>query len=189
MIRCLFYRRNLSASVDAELELGPGLRRHLQDCLGCRRFYEQELSVARGLARTAGAERVPPPAFLQARILSCVRRGGRPVRPRPIWPRLAWAAGLAAALMVGFRAIRPRVAHQPGPTAPALARVQQGLAALERRLPDEKKLQRWSGTVEQPLDREMQALFHDARFAAQTLVNNFLPESPTQPSGGQDGTR
>ena len=77
MIRCFIYRRKLSACVDANLELEAGLRGHIQACQCCRRFYEQELTIARGLAGSAAKERVAPSPFLQVRVMTAVQRAER----------------------------------------------------------------------------------------------------------------
>jgi hypothetical protein len=184
---CFFYRRKLASLVDAGRKLGPGLQRHVNECAACRRFYQEDQAVARSLARGSGQERVAPTPFLQGRIIAAVKRVDQPAPTWLPWGRLAWTVGAAAGVVLIFNLVRAPVTPQPVITGPDLARVEREWGALQKRLPDEKKLQHWSGTVDQPLDKEMHALFHDARFAAITLVNNFLPDSLAKlPGDGSD---
>jgi len=153
------------------------LRRHLRECARCRRFYNEQLSVARGLAGAADRERATPSPFLQGRIMAAVDRSARPAPARFGLRRLVWLAGMAAALALVFR-----FAHGPLQPRPTLApadpsTVAREFAALEQRLPDERKLGQWSGSLDQPLDDEMRSLLHDAQNAAQTLAFGFLPDS------------
>ncbi len=80
-------------------------------------------------------------------------------------------------------------ANRPPTLAPQdLTKVMRELATLEKQLPDEQKLEKWSGTVDTPLDKEMRSLMHDARGAAQVLVQNFLPDNLAQfQAGNRDG--
>jgi hypothetical protein len=187
MIRCFIYRRKLSAIVDADVELGTGLRRHVEGCQPCQRFYEQELSIARCLARSAAKERVAPSPFLQARVMTAVDRGGGVAHPWPWVSRVAWAAGLAAACVALFLMVHGSLAPRPV-VAPADVRgVLKEFTELEKRMPDQQKIEQWSGTVDQPLDKEMRSLLHDARNVAQTLVVNFLPQDMARSAMGESG--
>jgi len=185
MIRCFIYRRKLSACVDAENKLETGLRRHIEICQPCHRFYEQELSIARGLAGGAAKERVTASPFLRARVMTAIDRAERaPSRP-VLSTRLAWAGGLAAACVILFLMVHgPLAPHRA--VAPAdVHGVLKELTKLGKEIPDQQKLQQWSGTVDLPLDKEMRSLLHDARNVAQTLVVNFLPEDMARSAIGE----
>ena len=187
MIRCFIYRRKLSACVDAELELEAALRGHIESCQPCQRFYQQEVSIARGLAGSAVKERVSPSPFLQARIMTAVERGERAPHQWPWVNRLGWAAGLAVACVALFLVIHGPLTPHPV-VAPADVRgVLKEWTKLENQIPDQQKLERWSGTVDLPLDKEMRSLLHDARSVAQTLVVNFLPQDVARSAMGQSG--
>jgi hypothetical protein len=177
MMPCFLYRRKLSAHVDANLDLAPTLQRHLGRCAGCRRFYEQDLSIARSLARSADKERVAPSPFLQPRIMAAIERSGRTASAHRPVRRLAWAIGAAAVLMLAVWATYDARLPRQGLTKPELAAAIQELAALETKLPNDQTLRTWSGTLDKPLDTEMVSILHDARSAAQALVNNLLPDS------------
>ena len=187
MIRCFIYRRRLSACVDTDHELEPGLRRHIESCRPCQHFYERERLIARGLVRTAAKERVAPSPFLQARILAAVDRGDAVTRSWPWATRLAWAAGLATACVAVFLVVHNSFAPRPVAPRPNVRGVLRELTALETRMPDQRKLEQWSGTVDMPLDKEMRSLLHDARNVAQTLVVNFLPQDMARSAIGQSG--
>ena len=176
MIRCFINRRKLSACVDAEREPGAVLRGHIENCQSCHQFYEQELSIARGLARSAAKDRFAPSPFLQARVMTAINRGGRVAQARPFVGRLAWAAGLSVACVAVLLAVHGPFAPQPVVARPDVRGMLKELNALETHMPDQQKIQQWSGTVDLPLDKEMRSLLHDARNVAQTLVVNFLPE-------------
>jgi len=185
MIRCFIYRRKLSTCVDAELELEAGLRGHIESCQPCRRFYQQEVLIARGLAGSAVKERVAPSPFLQARIMSAVERGERAPHTWSWARRLAWTAGLAVSCVALFLAVHGPLTPHPV-VAPADVRgVLKELTALEKRMPDQQKIEQWSGTVDLPLDQEMRSLLHDARSVAQTLVVNFLPQDMARSAIGE----
>ena len=185
MIRCFNYRRKMSACVDAELELEAGLRRHIESCKPCRLFYEQELSIARGLARSSTKERVAPSPFLQARIMAAVDREGTAAHPWPWVSRLAWAAGLAPACGALFYVVHGSFAPRPVAARPDLRGALKELTSLKKQMPDQQKLEQWSGTVDEPLDKEMRSLLHDARNVAQTLVVNFLPQDVARSAIGE----
>jgi hypothetical protein len=187
MIRCFINRRKLSASVDADHELDPGLHRHVESCKPCQQFYEQELSLARALARSATKERVAPSPFLQARIMTAVDRGGAAAHSWPWVTRLAWTAGLATACVALFFVVHGPFTPHPVAARPDLRGALKELTTLEKRMPDQRKLEQWSGTVDQPLDKEMRSLLHDARNVAQTLVVNFLPQDMARSAIGESG--
>jgi hypothetical protein len=187
MIRCFINRRKLCACVDAELELEACLRHHIKICEPCRQFFQQELSIARGLARNAAKERVAPSPFLQARIMTAVERGDKVVQPWPWVSRMAWAAGLAVACVALFLAVHGPFAPHPVAAHPDVRGVLKELTALKKSMPDQQKIEQWSGTVDLPLDKEMRSLLHDARNVAQTLVVNFLPEDMARSAMGQSG--
>jgi hypothetical protein len=163
--------------VDAHNDPGPGLQRHLQACRACRRFYEQELSVSQGLTHSALKERVSPSPFLQARIISAVERSAPQTHIRPLVGRLAWTVASVAVCLLLVRAVHGPFAPRPVVSKADLSGVIKELTMLEKRMPDQQKLQQWSGTVDEPLDKEMRSLFNDARNVAQTLVQNFLPDN------------
>lgn len=189
MIRCFIYRRKLSACVDAEFELETGLRRHIESCKPCQQFYEQELSISRGLTRSATKERVAPSPFLQARIMTAVDRGGATAHSWPWVSQLAWTTGLATACVALFLVVHGSFAPRPMAARPDLRGALKELTALEKRMPDQQKLEQWSGTVDQPLDKEMRSLLHDARNVAQTLVVNFLPQDMARSAMGESGEK
>src|SRR5262249_35063711 len=148
----------------------------------------QELSIARGLVRSATKERVAPSPFLQARIMAAVDRGSAAARPWPWVNRVAWTAGLAMACVALFFVVQGSFAPHPVTARrPDLRGAFKELTALEKRMPDQQKLEQWSGTVDQPLDKEMRSLLHDARNVAQTLVVNFLPQDVARSAMGESG--
>jgi len=177
MIRCFLYRRRLSACVDSDLELAPTLGRHVELCGSCRSFYNQELFIARNLARNARKERGTPSPFLQARVMAAIGHSDPQSRLQSWFAPLAWSGGLAAGFLLLLRTVHGPFAPHPVVTSADLNGVIKELTALKRSLPDQQKLQQWTGTVDQPLDQEMRSLIHDARSAAQMLVQNFLPDN------------
>lgn len=177
MIRCFLYRRRLSACVDSDLPLASALGRHVESCPNCRSFYTQELSIARNLERSAHKVRVAPSPFLESRVIAAVGRSDRPVRRRTSFTPLAWTAGLAAAFLLLLRVVHGPLAPHPVVTNADFNGVIKELTALKKTLPDQRKLEQWTGTVDQPLDQEMRSLMHDARSAAQMLVQNFVPDN------------
>jgi hypothetical protein len=86
-----------------------------------------------------------------------------------------------------FLAVHGAFAPHPVAARPDLRGALKELTALEKRMPDQKKLEQWSGTVDMPLDKEMRSLLHDARNVAQTLVVNFLPQDMARSAMGQSG--
>lgn len=179
---CMFYRQRLASCVDAGHVLSAGLQRHLVKCPECRQFHERELFLARSLAGSAHEERTTPSPLLQSRIMAAVDQVTRPKVVRYPLPRLVWATGLAVALVLVFRTFHHPVPSHPNLAAPDVSVVVREFAALERNLPNSERIGQWGGELDEPLDREMRSLYHDARGAAQALVYNFLPDGLVRPS-------
>jgi hypothetical protein len=129
-----------------------------------------------------------PSPFLQARILAAVERSIPQTHIRPLFGRLAWAIASVAFCLLLVRAVHGPFAPRPVLSRAELSGVIKELTMLEKRMPDQQKLKQWSGTVDEPLDKEMRSLFNDARNVAQTLVQNFLPDTLARSSNqGRNG--
>lgn len=108
--------------------------------------------------------------------MAAVGRSSPAGRVRSSFAPLVWTAGLAAGFLLLLRALHGPFTPHPVVTSADLNGVIKELTALKQSLPDQQQLEQWTGTVDQPLDREMRSLIHDARSAAQLLVQNFLPD-------------
>jgi anti-sigma-K factor RskA len=86
-----------------DFEERAAVEAHLARCASCRRALDKYQAVATMLM--LAPEPAAPPARLRARLLERIdasRRPRRPSIPRPGWPRLALAAGLAALVLINL---------------------------------------------------------------------------------------
>lgn len=136
---CLELRERITALVDGELEAGQelaALEAHLRECESCRGYAEAE-ATTKTLVATAYTGPVEV-GGLQARIRGLLEAATPPKRrPWRIWmPRLAWgtlAAGLLAAVAVGYVAVRP---EHPAEASPLVrAAVSDHVECMLGRLP------------------------------------------------------
>ncbi|HYK17219.1 MAG TPA: anti-sigma factor [Bryobacteraceae bacterium] len=107
---CEDARGLLTAYVDEELDVAHSLEveKHLETCEACARIVESQEKV-RSAIQASGLS-YEPPASLDARIESTIRRSAKPAgRPPMSWPWLAAAAAILLALVLLGRLPMSRV--------------------------------------------------------------------------------
>lgn len=167
--------------------------RHVAACEDCGRFFARgdalETSLRRG-AMALSAEAVPG---LEQRINDAVARSvrmGTAVPPSRegfsgfamgSWALAGAAASVAVALLVSQQMKSPRDAGRPEGlvTAPVPAGTVAGDGLLDGLSPDATALLQG-----EPLRREVDAMYSDARSALGFLALNFLPKSPDEAGVG-----
>jgi hypothetical protein len=205
MINCWRYRRIISRSADENAPLPPAAQAHVARCPACRRVFVTEHEIVRGLSSGAAARkrRQPPPSLhagIMARIASLQAGARRPSKGSLLRRPLAMATTVSERLrfqaaVLGSRLRRPlalatacivlaaflfwpaRSGLKPSPAR--IVQVQpppRVKAASPMDWPDAALLTQWATNLDQPLQTEMQAVFHDARGAVNALADNFIPE-------------
>lgn len=165
--------------------------RHSATCAGCRDFFAKggELSTALRSAALDGREAVPE--GLDRRINAAVRRAsGAPRAVRSSNRSWAWASGGVAALAVlAFVATRQPVDEERiVPSVVTVAHVDTGEAGP---WDEGGAWDSWQPKTEallegEPLRREVDALYADARVALGFLALNFLPTSVAKAGEGTE---
>lgn len=172
-------------------QAGSWAVRHSATCAGCRDFFAKggELSTALRLAAVDGREAVP--AGLDRRINAAVRRAsGAPAVVRSSNRSWAWAAGSVAALAVlAFVATRQPADEERVP--PSVVAVVHSDAADAGIWDEGGAWEVWQPKTEallegEPLRREADALYADARVAWGFLALNFLPASVAKAGEGTE---
>ncbi len=174
---CWLTRRIIAESVDTSDPLPRWVDRHLSACGECHQFRQTHLKLARELRDVAQSEVIEFPPLLHNRIIAALpdrsREARRPVEVafsfRQFW---APALGLAAVLaLVVWKSERPR----PLPQAHVSTEVESSASSLVDPSSPAPMLVALSERLDEPLESEMKAVVQDARFAFQSLTENFLP--------------
>lgn len=155
------------------------VQRHLQRCPACRNYLRTQLDLSKALRSQAADRRQAAPAFLKARVMASL-----PSRPIPAAaPRLFFSHPVhltaATALFCAMSAAILLWRHQAAPPAPAdlgamartwLERSTNPIAAL--------------GTIELPLEKEMNYVLSDAKSALLAVADGVLPSGILGPARG-----
>ncbi|MBM3841536.1 MAG: hypothetical protein FJ398_27055 [Verrucomicrobia bacterium] len=180
MLICWFYRRMISASLDADHALPRRAQDHVARCPSCRDFYETGLRMGEQLAASANHERVSSPPFLQGRIVAALNRPCKCPRAmlwRPAWTATALAVALVALTAWFMRDQSPLPPQpQPGVASGQSPILTAELFAAAASLPGEDTLLEWGQKLGQPLETELKSVLQDARKALAGLAQNFLPD-------------
>ena len=178
MITCWYYKKVIARSLDETQGLPAGAAQHVNDCPGCRHFYEVERALTRQL--TAGAQlhvQLPPP-FLRAKIMAALhRRPQTDVPSRRLIPAV-WATALvivSAGFFLFIRDSQHPEARRPSAPSPTFQVAAQKAANDIRPLVALNAIE-WSQVLDQPLEVEMQSVIRDAKTAIQLVAQNFLPK-------------
>lgn len=163
--------------------------RHVASCECCREFFARSTSLEATLRGSSAARRAEPSAELDRRIISAVRetaRSARRTEARSAGGIMAWGGAIAVvalAVAVGQRqSLSNRGIARPWAVAPsAESRADEAIAATVwgRLQPDAEAL-----LEGEPLQREVDAFYADARSALGFLALNFLPAQPDETAKG-----
>jgi anti-sigma factor RsiW len=112
-MNCKEIRQLINAYADSELDLTRSLEieRHLGDCPGCAASYEGLRALRSAVSRVYKS----PPASLQRRVTSAVRKAGRNEAATRLfaWRRIAIATSAAVVLVVSWNLVR--LSGRPSP--------------------------------------------------------------------------
>lgn len=174
MIACLYYRKIIRNSLDADQSLPEGARNHIEGCAHCREIYEAEMGTIRALRGAPVAE--SPSPFLHARIMSSLDRADKKAQAHSHKPRMVWATGLAAACTILLAAIgmHQRSEYMARQRVARIAE-QINIDVALKKLPDGTEVQKWAGKLDEPLQKEEKLVINDAKTALTALADNFLP--------------
>ena len=177
MIACWIFKRAANRVLDAGTSLETPAQGHLGECGACRVWYAEQVSLVQSLNATQRFEQEPKP-FLHARVMSRLRAKERPVPSRGF--QAAWGLAAAvgcAALLLAFNVWRSR-SSLPDPVARTSEHGNARVALVEpsaAAIPSVTSLMELSRTLDQPLEKEMKSVVHDAQRAMNLLAYNFLP--------------
>jgi anti-sigma factor RsiW len=106
-VSCQYTQNLLHAYLDGELDLFRHLEveHHLEECMTCSRAHENHQSLRLSLGGEAVSFKAP--AGLRERVQTAIRREARKTSSprRPPWSRLAVAASVALAFLLGAAAV------------------------------------------------------------------------------------
>ena len=170
-----------------EAGLPPAARRHAAGCPECRRFFAESRGLEQALRRGAAFGLPPIPEGLERRVAVAVAKS-QPPEARPFPWRAAVAGGVAALALAVFVFDREsRVPPRASGEEIGAADVNR-LAAEVNRLPgaiwESARPSAAAVWTEEPLRREADAVYSDARSAVVFLKANFIPDSETQAGAG-----
>lgn len=178
MFTCFIHRKTASISLDGNTPLSARTRVHLASCPACRAAYGAEREIGKRLARNPAERLDPVSPFLHGRIMARVERAGAADRE----PGLAAFAFLRhPAIILSCLILFTVLLLKTIPRHPSSAPPSQALAKDQKPLSDtlrasQARLAKWSGSLDQPLNQEMQLVATDAKAAVQFLSHNFLPQ-------------
>jgi hypothetical protein len=166
-----------------EAGLPPAVRRHAAGCPECRRFFIESRVLEQALKRGAAFGMPPIPEGLERRVAAAVAQSQPPeVRAFP-WRAFA-ACGVAAFAIAVFVLEREFRTAEPGSVSGIEAADVTRLATEVNRLPgaiwESAKPSAAAVWTEEPLRREADAVYSDARNAVGFLKANFIPDSGAQ---------
>ncbi len=170
---------------------GSWAARHCGTCAGCRNFFAKggELSTTLRLAAVDGRESVPQ--GLDRRINAAVRRATRaPGAVRTSNRSWAWASGGVAALAV-LAFVATRQSDDEERIVPSVVTVAHAETGEAGPWDEGGAWDSWQPKTEallegEPLRREVDALYADARVALGFLALNFLPTSVAKAGEGTE---
>jgi hypothetical protein len=174
MILCQLFHKWVSWHADANTELPGWARRHAQNCPACREFHDSMRVTVQALSVDAEGEQRQPPPFLQHKIMSAIRAGeGTASRPAPrrMAPVLAIGTACVLGLAVFLQLHRPMTPPEGTPASQPVA------VALSLELPTAAQMDRWTTSLDAPLENEMQLVLGDAQAAVNALKQNLWPDN------------
>lgn len=160
-----------------------GGARHAESCADCQAYFESAAALDSAFRREAGAwaQAMPEPSVgFEHRLLRAVAQPAVSAATKRPWVGYgAWAATAAFAVAVAFVFFRPssgptRASNQENAAmlVSAVESVSRGL--METVIPTTGAL-----VARNPMQREFDAIYSDARSALGFLALNFLPASGT----------
>lgn len=178
MFTCFIHRKAAASSLDGNTPLSQRTRVHLASCPACRAAYGAEREIGKRLARDRAERLEPVSPFLHGRIMSHVERADNADR-EPSSAAFAFlrhpALLLPCLVLLTIVLLKTVPRHSsPAPPSQALAQGQKPLSETLRA--SQARLAKWSGSLDQPLNTEMQLVATDAKAAVQFLSHNFLPQ-------------
>ena len=185
MIRCWFFRRAISRTLDDAQTPSADLEGHLLACTDCRAFYKSEAVVVERLGQDVPAQQEEPSAFLHRKVMARIDRerlgsAALPVSRLPVW---STSVAAALALAIGFFTLSLKYGgHQAKETASkapvtGVHRSAHDGLELPSRFPELASIRSWTARLDQTLETELQAMLQDAQSAIHLLAHNFLPEN------------
>lgn len=174
----------VAAGLDAIRGLSAWTERHAQHCVPCRQQAQARQNIERQLTLCAPQARRQVSPFLQSRIMAAWDRELQEPAPMKQPGLPFWSMGLTGgcvALLALLIALHPSFQPEQEPTE--FAEAPAGILPVSA--DPTPVIDTVTGTVitglsrtlENPLEREMQAMLKGARVAAQQFAQNFLPES------------
>ena len=167
--------------------LPAAARRHAAGCPECRLFFAESRSLEQMLKREAAVGMPPIPEGLESRVAVAVARSQPPEGRAFRWRAVA-ACGVAAIALSVFVFERQFRRAAPGSGGGAEAADVMRLAAEVDRLPgaiwESARPSAAAVWTEEPLRREADAVYSDARSAVAFLKANFIPDSGVQSGAG-----
>ena len=180
MITCWLYRNAILRSLDEHRPMSEAARRHLRQCARCTRLWQPQAEAAVWLSAGAVPEQAVSPG-LRRKIMASVARADRPGRERKVFPGFGPALAGAAACVVLALALARRPAPAPSRSAGgdgSSRPIPNSAGASDiANFPYQAQVRHWAENLnpDQPLAHEMQLVWNDARTAADSLANSFLP--------------
>lgn len=179
MLTCRFFRswRTLREAHDP---VRPSwVSRHLETCPACRADDAAHARLCEALRAEAAGGRAAAPPFLAGRIVHTLA-----ARPPATSPRFGWlAVGLTGTTALAAVVLALALRFWPSPNPPATPSLTNSgpkplapTLLAETALPAAERLLELSGTLDLPLQNELDAVMSDARSAVQFLASNFLPD-------------
>ena len=164
-----------------------GGTRHLDSCADCRAYFESAGVLDAALRRDAGAwaQTAPAPSVgFERRVLGAVMQSTAPAtaaRSR-VW-RGAWAATGALAAIAALVVFRPASGPTRETSEVNAAMLTGAVQAVSRGLVETVIPSTGALVADNPMQREFEAIYADARSALGFLALNFLPAStvPARP--------
>lgn len=136
----------LSAYLDGEAADPARIEAHLQDCLTCRKRYDELTRLSQYMRELAEPD--VSPSFA-ARVVLRAKESN--ARPAALWPRFMWSGAVAAALLLVTAAWFSVRTGTEAPDAPGVIDAGSPLSELQRRIADgdEAAIHELSGWVDE----------------------------------------
>ncbi len=164
---------------------------HVASCACCREYFARSTTLEATLRSGSVALCEAPAAGLDRRIISAVHRSARPARragARFPGGVMAWGGAVAVVALAAVLVQRQSPSNHGmtlplavAPTAESYAENADADTVWSRLQPDAKAL-----LEGEPLQREVDAFFADARSALGFLALNFLPSRPDEAANGAE---
>ena len=182
MLTCFIYRKSAASSLDGDTPLSERARFHLTSCPGCRAAYGAEREVGKRLASAAAQRLEPTSPFLHGRIMDRIERAeAAGLEPSPGAVSFLRPVAMILSCLILFTFLLWRTLPRHSPSAPPAQALAQDRKPLSKTLrASQARLAEWSGSIDQPLHKEMEMVATDAKTAVQFLSRNFLPEQVHQ---------